>query len=201
MQLLTQAFFNGPRNQSQPVIDICSMNKPRYPNKSAAGPSAPDGTSPAGKNTQTGTPYAQRIRQGCNIKEGKPMVESVPVLIVDENQAMLAMLQRFLLRQGLGVHTTTRVAEAKTLIAQHMFQLVLTDLFWPSDKGLCLVRHVHRMVPQTRLIVMSAFPEHETRQHAVAAGADVCLDKPFRLRQLWEVIQNVLGTCCGDMES
>lgn len=121
------------------------------------------------------------------------MVEPVPVLIVDENQAMLVMLQRFLGRHGIDVHTATRVAGAKTILAQHTFQVIVTDLFWPSDKGLCLVRHVRQMAPQTRVIVMSAFPDRETSQYAVTAGAVVCLIKPFPLRQLWEEVQNVLG--------
>lgn len=125
------------------------------------------------------------------------MVESVPILIVDEDQAMLAMLQRFLIRQGIGVHATTRVEEARTLIVQHTFRVVLTDLFWPSNKGLCLVRHIRQMAPQTRVIVMTAFPKHETRQRAVADGAHVCLDKPFHLRQLWDAVQKVLEVCCG----
>lgn len=123
------------------------------------------------------------------------MVEVIPILIVDENRAMMAMLQRFLARQGIDVHTATRIVEARTLIAQHAFQVVLSDLFWPSDNGLRLVRHVRQVAPHTRVIVMTAFPEHETRQHAIAAGADVCLDKPFRLRQLWDAVQKVLGAC------
>lgn len=122
------------------------------------------------------------------------MAEALPMLIVDESQEMLAMLQRFLSRQGIGVHTATRVTEAQTLLAQYTFQVVLIDLSKPFNDGLRLVRHVRRVASQTRVIVMSAFPDHETRQHAIAAGADRCLDKPFRLQQLWEAVQKVLGS-------
>lgn len=129
------------------------------------------------------------------------MVDVIPMLIVDENQEMMVMLRRFLGRQGIDVHTVTRIAEAQTLITQHAFQVVLIDLFWPSNVGLRLVRHMRQVAPRSRVIVMTAFPEHETRQQAIAAGADMCLDKPFRLRQLWDAVQKVLGACHSGAEA
>lgn len=121
------------------------------------------------------------------------MVEALPILIVDEDPALVVMLRRFLTRQGIDVYTAARVAEARTLLAQYTFQVVSIDLFWPANDGLRLVRHVREVAPRSRVIVMAAFPDLETRQHAIAEGADVCLDKPFRLRQLWDTVQKVVG--------
>lgn len=121
------------------------------------------------------------------------MAEALSMLIVDEDEAMNAMLRRFLTRQEVDAHTVTRVADAEALMLQYTFQLVLTDLFQPSNDGLRLVRYVREVMPHTRVVVMAAFLSPDMRQHAYAAGADICLDKPFRLQQLWDVVEQILG--------
>lgn len=121
------------------------------------------------------------------------MAEALSMLIVDRDEAMNAMLRHFLGRQEVDVHTVTRVADAQALMVQHIFRLVLTDLFQPSNDGLLLVHYVREVAPHTRVVVMATFPSPDMRQRTYAAGADICLDKPFRLHQLWDVVQQLLG--------
>jgi DNA-binding NtrC family response regulator len=70
--------------------------------------------------------------------------------------------------------------------------VVLTDLFLPHGDGLALVQQIRHGSPHTHVVVMGAFSGPETQQHALAAGADTFLDKPFTLARLWEVVQPAL---------
>jgi len=122
----------------------------------------------------------------------EPMATQAPVLIVDGNPHMTAMLQRFLTYQQVETQTVWRAAEARALLAQHAFRVVITDRFVPSDEGLALLRYVRQTVPATRVILMSAFGAPELHRQALAEGAYACLAKPFRLQELWDVIQPAL---------
>ena len=64
------------------------------------------------------------------------MATQVPVLIVDGNPSMTAMLQRFLTRQQVDAQAVLSPAEAQAVLAQQAFRVVLTDYFAPSGDGL-----------------------------------------------------------------
>src|SRR5256884_89892 len=102
------------------------------------------------------------------------MITQVPVLIVDGNPHMTAMLQRFLTRQQVDTLTVSHPAEARALLAQHTFLLILTDRFAPSDGGLDLLRYVRQTVPATPVILMIAFGAPALHQQALVEGAYAC---------------------------
>ena len=128
---------------------------------------------------------------------------SVPpaVLIVDGNPHMSAMLQRFLTRQQTGVQAVLSPAEARVALVQQPFQVVLTEDFAPSGEGLELLRSLRQTVPGTRGILMATFGAPEICHAALTAGAYACLTKPFRLQELWNIVQPALQGLPAPVES
>jgi DNA-binding NtrC family response regulator len=120
------------------------------------------------------------------------MAIPAPVLIVDGNPQMTVLLQRYLARQQIDTQAVSSLAEAKTVLAQQAFRVVLTDYFLPSGDGLALLRYIRQTVPGTRGILMTAFRTPALCQQALAEGAYACLAKPFRLQELWDIVQSAL---------
>jgi two-component system response regulator PilR (NtrC family) len=120
------------------------------------------------------------------------MATQVPVLIVDANPQMTTLLQRYLARQQVDTQGASSLAEAQTVLAQQAFGVVLTDCFLPSEDGLDLLRYLHQTLPGTRGILMTPFRAPALCQQALAAGAYACLAKPFRLQELWDIVQPAL---------
>jgi two-component system, NtrC family, response regulator HydG len=120
------------------------------------------------------------------------MATPVPVLIVDCNPQMTVLLQRYLARQQVDTQAVSSLAEAHTALAQQAFKVVLTDYFLPSGDGLALLRYIRQTVPGTRGILMTAFRAPALCQQALAEGAYACLAKPFRLQDLWDIVQPAL---------
>jgi two-component system response regulator FlrC len=120
------------------------------------------------------------------------MSTRAPVLIVDGNPHMTAMLQRFLTRQQVGAQGVLSPAEAQVALAQQPFGVVLTDYFAPSGDGLALLRYIRQTVPGTPGILMAAFSGPDLCQAALAEGAYACLAKPFRLQNFWAIMQPAL---------
>jgi DNA-binding NtrC family response regulator len=111
------------------------------------------------------------------------------VLIVESNPHMTAMLQRFLTRQQVDVQDVGSPADAPAVLAQQAFPVVLTADFATSGDGLALVRHIRQTVPGTRVILMTTFDAPELCDAALTEGAYACLAKPFRLQDLWHILQ------------
>ena len=120
------------------------------------------------------------------------MATPAPVLIVDGNPSMTAMLQRFLSRQQVDARMVLSPAEAQAVLTQRPFRVVLTDYFAPSGDGLALLRYIRQTVPGTQGILMAAFSAPEIYRAALAEGAYACLAKPFRLHDLWGIVQPAL---------
>jgi DNA-binding NtrC family response regulator len=120
------------------------------------------------------------------------MATQAPVLIVDGNPQMTAMLQRYLARQRIDTQAASSLADAQAVLAQQTFGVVLTDAFLPSGEGLDLLRYIHQTVPSTRSILMTAFRTPVLWQQALAEGAYACLAKPFRLQELLDLVQAAL---------
>ena len=120
------------------------------------------------------------------------MATPAPVLIVDGNPQMTALLQRYLARQQVDTQAVSNLAEAQTVLAQQAFRVVLTDYFLPSGDGLALLRYIRQTVPSTRGILMTAFRTPALCQQALEEGAYACLAKPFRLQDLWDIVQPAL---------
>ena len=120
------------------------------------------------------------------------MATPAPVLIVDGNPQMTELLQRYLARQQVDTQAVSSRAEAQAVLAQQAFGVVLTDAFLPSGDGLALLRYIRQTVPGTQGILMTAFCAPALRQQALAEGAYACLAKPFRLQDLWDIVQPAL---------
>jgi two-component system, NtrC family, response regulator PilR len=120
------------------------------------------------------------------------MAIQVPVLIVDGNLQMTAMLQRYLTRQRVGTQSASSLADAQAVLAQQAFGVVLTDAFLPSEDGLDLLCYIRQTVPGTRGILMTPFSAPALCQQALTEGAYACLAKPFRLQELWDIVQPAL---------
>jgi CheY-like chemotaxis protein len=87
-----------------------------------------------------------------------PPADSLPVLIVDDEPAILDLLRSVLEDEGFTVITASNGAAALYLIQRTPIALVLTDLMMPLVSGIDLARQLHSS-PQTAsipLLLMSA---------------------------------------------
>jgi two-component system, OmpR family, response regulator len=107
----------------------------------------------------------------------------VRVLIVDDDQDVLAVLARALARDGYAVSTTDSIAEARTAVAAGVDLLVL-DLGLPDGSGLELCRELRCQGLTLPILILTAQTQVAVRVAGLDAGADDYLTKPFALAEL-----------------
>ncbi|MBR2250898.1 MAG: response regulator, partial [Neisseriaceae bacterium] len=68
-----------------------------------------------------------------------------PVLVVDDEADLRALLQMSLSKMGLQVETAEGVVSAKKKIAEKTYDLILTDMKMPDGNGLEVVKKGSKM--------------------------------------------------------
>ena len=113
------------------------------------------------------------------------------ILIAEDDETSALMLQRTLTKGGYDVTVAHDGIEALAAIKQKPFDALVTDWMMPRMDGIELTRQVRAIV--NVIIVITALDSVEARAHALEAGADDYLAKPYQLRKVLEVLENCLA--------
>jgi two-component system response regulator PilR (NtrC family) len=116
------------------------------------------------------------------------------ILIVDDEADLRELLEITLVKMGLDVDSAANLAEARTLLAQSEYAMVLTDMRLPDGLGIELVKEVAASYKNTPVAVITAFGSADNAVAALKAGAFDYLSKPVGLDQLRMMVQSALRT-------
>lgn len=124
----------------------------------------------------------------------------VHVLLVDDNPVNQRVGQRFLERLGCAVTIAADGLEALALLesraSDRPFDLALMDCQMPGMDGYEATRRLRRMERSTGsrlpVIAMTASALEADRLRYYDSGMDECIDKPFRLEELEQVLSRWL---------
>ncbi|PHV04565.1 sigma-54-dependent Fis family transcriptional regulator [Janthinobacterium sp. BJB412] len=114
------------------------------------------------------------------------------VLVVDDEADLRELLEITLVRMGLDVDSAATLAQARALLPEHDYALVLTDMRLPDGLGLELVREVVAAYKNTPIAVVTAFGSADNAVVALKAGAFDYVSKPVALDQLRVMVQSAL---------
>lgn len=101
----------------------------------------------------------------------KADVREGTLLLVDDEENILAALQRVLRREPYAVLTATSGAEGLALLAAHQVDVVISDQRMPGMTGTDFLRRVKEAYPETVRIVLSGYTELKSVTDAINEGA------------------------------
>lgn len=120
------------------------------------------------------------------------MKEQPLILAVDDDPAILALVQDILSTAGYSVNTAASGREALARLEVHPYDLVLTDLVMPEMGGMELVQYLRLNHPDTLIIVFTGFASYQDVVAAVKLGAFDYLTKPLQPEILCHAIERAL---------
>ncbi len=144
-----------------------------------------------------------RLVRAVKTGEEKTVARRIRIMVVEDNQ----FIQK-LLRDGLASIARRRLSDAVTLTfreASNGFEglglmqkeppdVLMCDMYLPVLDGFELIRRVRLNHPKGTLpIVAFSAGGAEAGRRALAAGADIFLDKPLRLAKVFETMCNLLA--------
>ena len=111
------------------------------------------------------------------------MNEQVKLLIVDDEDEIRNMINRYFSREGFCVYSARNGDEMRRVLQKEDISLILLDVRLPGEDGLSLAREI-RKTSNTPIIMLTAKSDVIDRVAGLESGADDYLPKPFELREL-----------------
>lgn len=114
-------------------------------------------------------------------------------LVVDDDPDMRMLVTDLLAWEGIETRELTSGAGLVEAVEQQEVILVVLDKEMPGPSGLDLVASISRRRPAVPVIVITAFGGSRVRAEALARGAKVYVDKPFRVGDFLQAVRHALG--------
>ena len=117
------------------------------------------------------------------------------ILVVEDDDGVRDLLADLLRGEGFEVSTATTTDEARRAASVVLPDLLITDVVLPGGDGPGLTRDLRARPGGAVLPIIAMTGAFEDDRLAVvyAAGADVCLAKPFQPNQLLGEVRRLLG--------
>ncbi len=113
-------------------------------------------------------------------------------LVVDDEPDIRELLEITLSRMGIDTHSAADLGEARRLLAEHDFDICLTDMKLPDGNGIELVRHISQHHARLPVAMITAHGNMESAIEALKAGAFDFVSKPVDLGVLRSLVKTAL---------
>ena len=116
------------------------------------------------------------------------------VMLVDDNVIIREGLKQALehVDDFTVIGQTGKGEEAVELAKKLLPDVILMDVLMPGKSGIEACREIKGVLPDTKILMFSAFLDHTTMSNAMAAGADGYLLKLWSRDQLLRNLRNAV---------
>jgi len=123
--------------------------------------------------------------------------QKLPVLVIEDEPSVMSFVRAALERAGYSVATAASGVEALPMLETGEFLGVVSDMRTPGGVD---GADVHAWLAMNRpglvsklIFITGDIVNEETAQTLIKTGAP-CVEKPFRISQLMDVVRKVMGT-------
>jgi two-component system, OmpR family, phosphate regulon response regulator OmpR len=122
------------------------------------------------------------------------------ILVVDDDNRLRRLLQRYLTEHGYHVTTAADATEAKAALKNFAFDMMVLDVMLPGQNGISLTGELRQRF-DLPILLLTALGESDDRVNGLSAGADDYLVKPFDPRELLLRIATILRRAAPPLPS
>ena len=117
--------------------------------------------------------------------------QSLEILLVEDEETIRVTLGDDLVAAGHRVTALREGSEARSLLENRVFDVVITDIRLPGSDGLQILHKAREVRPSTEVILMTGYGTIETAVEALRAGAYHYLLKPFLNEEMLEHVGRI----------
>jgi len=114
------------------------------------------------------------------------------ILVVDDERSVAGALEIILRESGYEVLTANSVFEARKILRDRDFDLVITDYRLSDGTGCDLITYIKSETSETEVILMTAYGSLEITIEAIKRGAYYYLEKPYTPDRLLTLVDRAL---------
>lgn len=113
----------------------------------------------------------------------------VRILVVEDEEKLGRFICMLLEQMGYRATPCLRVNEAKRLLQQSAWQLVITDIVLPGENGFDLMQWLKLHYPGLPVIAMTAHSTEAVNHRMGKLGFTAILHKPFSIEHFQRLVQ------------
>jgi CheY-like chemotaxis protein len=136
-------------------------------------------------------PKCEEVRKGEKIKTLSK--EKAGVLIIEDEKNIREVLKEMLSTEGYEVTCVAKGKEGIELFKKKKFDLVITDLGIPGMSGWEVADQIKSINPSTPVVLSTGWGVEFDPATMKSKNVDQVIKKPFNLKQVLEVISNLVG--------
>ena len=106
------------------------------------------------------------------------------ILVVDDDNRLRRLLQKYLTENGFRVFSAADTKEADALMRWFVFDLLVVDVMMPVETGIEFTERLRAKNENVPVLMLTALGETGDRISGLESGADDYLVKPFHIREL-----------------
>ncbi len=114
------------------------------------------------------------------------------ILVADDEKSLRDFLVIMLEEEGYQVVTAPSVEKAIKQIRDNEFDLILTDIRMGRSSGIDVLDAARDTLPDTPVVMMTAYASAETAVIAMKKGAYDYISKPFKIEDIQLIVKNAL---------
>lgn len=114
------------------------------------------------------------------------------ILVVDDEDFVRQLMQDILAMSGHEVRGAKNAKEAREILDQERFELILCDINMPGESGLDFIRHVLKNVPDTAAMMVTGLSDPMVAEVALDMGVYDYVLKPFDRNTVLIAVANAL---------
>ena len=124
----------------------------------------------------------------------EPREQSVSLLLVDDDITFCKVLGAALEKRGFAVTVAHSVEQAIPLAESNPPEFAVVDLKMGGAPGLTLVKLLHELDPNTRIVVLTGYASIATAVEAIKLGATQYLAKPANADEIVAAFNHAPGS-------
>lgn len=141
------------------------------------------------------------VQEAEDVEIGHDLSRQWRIIVIDDDEGSRQLLSRLLTRYGYLVWTASSMVESHHLIWSHKVDLLLIDIVLAGENGIECCRQLRQDGFSMPIVLYTGMLHRDSREEALAAGANGLLYKPFRREQLLQTIDDLLEKKDQDSEA
>lgn len=111
------------------------------------------------------------------------------ILVIDDDSLFVEIVEHFLNDKEVQTEAAYDLAQAKALLCETHFDLILLDGFLPDGKGIDLIPHLNASKIDAPVLMVTADDDQASMQKYFIAGVSNYVIKPVNMELLWLKMQ------------
>ena len=127
-----------------------------------------------------------------NLKELQELAKHFSILYVEDNESLRKNATKLFKKFFSHVDVAEDGEKGLSLFKENRYPIVVSDIKMPHMDGMELTNHIHKIKPQTKVIIMSAFDDKELLLEGIKLGVFRFLKKPVNVSELSSVLTEAI---------